>query len=183
MDRLETNLSRDQFPKGLIELQIAILLALLLLVPSGRPADNELIPITFLHTADLHAQLLPDEQGRFGFAKLATLIQQEKDDSTNALVLNAGDMVQGTPVSTLFQGAPIFEIADLIGLDVAALGNHDFDYGWDKISGYTESAKFPLLSANVVQTDGTPIGDGAYKVYEVGGVKIGVIGAMRKSVV
>jgi len=62
--------------------------------------EGATVPITILHTTDLHAHLRPDVEGRGGFAELATLIAEQKKRATNALVLDAGDLVQGTPVST-----------------------------------------------------------------------------------
>src|SRR5262245_34672365 len=85
--------------------------------------------ITIFHFNDLHARLTPDND-RGGFAHLATLLKQERGAVRNSLTLYGGDLVQGTPVSTLFKGVPIFEIANGLKIDVACLGNHEFDYGW-----------------------------------------------------
>ena len=90
------------------------------------------VELTILHVNDLHAQLLPDSEGRGGFAHLATALERERRAARAHLTLHAGDMVQGTPVSTLFEGLPIFTVANTLGIDVHCLGNHEFDYGWQK---------------------------------------------------
>jgi 2',3'-cyclic-nucleotide 2'-phosphodiesterase (5'-nucleotidase family) len=56
------------------------------------------------------------------------MIHRESGDG-NCLYLNAGDLVQGTPISSLFQGSPLYEIANLFPIDAATFGNHEFDYG------------------------------------------------------
>src|SRR5262245_25842973 len=93
--------------------------------------------ITIFHFNDLHARLLP-ESGVGGFAHLDTLLKQERATVKNSITLYGGDLVQGTPVSTLFKGVPIFEIANGFKIDVACLGNHEFDYGWQKIREFTK---------------------------------------------
>src|SRR4051812_28986685 len=68
--------------------------------------------LTILETSDLHARFLPDAQGLGGFANLATAIRHEKENCRDCLVLNGGDIVQGSPVSTLFRGVPAYEVAN-----------------------------------------------------------------------
>src|SRR5580693_5917120 len=111
-------------------------------------------PLTILHSNDLHAHLLPDDQGMGGFAYLATAVREQRAHSAASLYLNAGDLVQGTPVSTLFQGLPIYEIANHLGFDASTLGNHEFDYGWQRIQDFVKAAQFPIVSANVGNDQG-----------------------------
>jgi 2',3'-cyclic-nucleotide 2'-phosphodiesterase (5'-nucleotidase family) len=136
--------------------------------------------ITLLHTNDLHARLLPDDRQRGGFATLAAVIRRECAASAGCLVLDAGDMVQGTPVSSLFRGVPVFELAGLLGLDASTLGNHEFDYGWESIARFRETAPFPILSANVVDAEGNLLADHASTVLEVNGVRVGIMGALTE---
>src|SRR5487761_2298076 len=98
-------------------------------------------PLTILHSNDLHAHLTPDDRGMGGFAYLATAVREERVRRTASLYLNAGDLVQGTPVSTLFRGLPIYQIANRLGFDVSTLGNHEFDYGWRRIEDFIHAAK------------------------------------------
>ena len=59
---------------------------------------------------------------------LATVIRREREGCKDCILLNAGDVAQGSPVSTIFHGLPVFEVANLFGYDAGTLGNHDFDY-------------------------------------------------------
>lgn len=134
--------------------------------------------LTILHTNDLHARLLPDDRGRGGFAYVATVIRQERAGCRRCVYLDGGDLVTGTPISTMFRGIPIFEIANSIGLDAFTLGNHDFDYGWQQVARFRETARFPVLSANIFGPDGKTIADATHLVVRVGGLRLGIIGAI-----
>lgn len=146
-------------------------------------AQDSLRPLTILHSNDLHAHLVPDERDRGGFARLATAVKREKANCSACLYLNAGDLVQGTPVSTIFNGTPVFEIANLMGLDVSTLGNHEFDYGWRRVLEFKRIARYPLLSANVVDDDGKSITGQPYVIKTVGGIRVGIIGVVLENLV
>ena len=157
------------------------LLALLL---SGCAAQqNQHRPLTILHLNDLHARLLPDAEHRGGFAHVAEAIRQEKAKSEFSLVMHGGDLVQGTPVSTIFKGVPVYEVANTLGLDFHTLGNHEFDYGWRKISEFVSTAEFPTLNANVVDGQGNLLVPKPYVIGEVGGIRVGVIGILTAELV
>jgi 2',3'-cyclic-nucleotide 2'-phosphodiesterase (5'-nucleotidase family) len=140
-------------------------------------------PLTILHSNDLHAHLLPDDHGKGGFAYLATAVRQERARSTASLYLNAGDLVQGTPVSTLYQGLPIYEVANLLGFDVGTLGNHEFDYGWRRIQDFVKAANYPLVSANVVDDQGAFLAGKPYVIKTAGGIRVAVIGVLMGDLV
>jgi 2',3'-cyclic-nucleotide 2'-phosphodiesterase (5'-nucleotidase family) len=151
-------------------------LALLLFALLARAQDVR--SLTILHSNDLHAHLLPDDKGMGGFAYLATAVRQERARSTASLYLNAGDLVQGTPVSTLYKGLPIYEIANRLGFDVSTLGNHEFDYGWQRIQDFIGAAKFPIVSANIVNDAGALLAGKPYVVKTAGGIRVAVIGVL-----
>jgi 5'-nucleotidase / UDP-sugar diphosphatase len=134
--------------------------------------------LTILHTNDLHAHLLPDSTGMGGFAYVAAAVNRERAGCSTCIYLNAGDLVQGTPVSTLFHGLPIYEIANLLGIDAAVAGNHEFDYGWKKVQEFARIAKYPVLSANIVNAQGATITGKAYTILNVAGIRVGVIGVV-----
>ena len=142
------------------------------------PAIAEIRPLTILHTNDLHARLSPLENGHGGFAYLASLIRRERSGCPQCILLNAGDLVQGTPVSTIFHGLPVFQVANLLGFDAATLGNHEFDYGWRRIPEFIRIAHFPIVSANVVDASGKLLTGQAYAIKTVGGIRVAVIGAL-----
>ena len=133
--------------------------------------------VTILHLNDLHARLLPDEQGRGGFAHVATAIEEERARAEHAVVLHAGDMVQGSPVSTIFEGTPVFEVANRLGFDAHCLGNHEFDYGWEKIAEFRRVTDAPILAANVLNAEGERLVP-ATAVLTAGEIRIGIVGAV-----
>ena len=133
--------------------------------------------ITILHFNDLHDHLLP-EAGIGGVAHMATLLKREQAAAHASLTLSAGDIDQGTPVSTLFNGAPDYEIANNLGIDVSCLGNHEFDYGWRKIRDFMEIARFPTVNANVMDASGNRMLNPPYVIREAGGMRIAVIGVL-----
>ena len=134
--------------------------------------------LTILHTNDVHARLSPAANGRGGFAYLAATIRRERANCSDCILLNAGDLVQGSPVSTLFHGLPIFQIANLFGYDAATLGNHDFDYGWMQTRKFIETANYPIVSANLVGAHGEIFAPKPYVILKVNGLRVAVIGAM-----
>jgi len=151
-----------------------LLLSLLLFL---APLAAQVKPLTILHSNDLHAHLMPDDRDNGGFARLATEVRLQKAQCAACLYLNAGDLVQGTPVSTLFHGTPIYEIANLLGFDASTLGNHDFDYGWRRTQEFMRIAHFPIVSANIVDKDGKSM-TRPYVILTVGGIRVGIIGAI-----
>jgi 2',3'-cyclic-nucleotide 2'-phosphodiesterase (5'-nucleotidase family) len=153
-------------------------LALALALAGCASPAQDVRSLTILHTNDLHARFLPDENQQGGFAHLATAIQREKAKSEATLVLNGGDLVQGTPVSTIFEGVPVYKVANLLGFDVNTLGNHEFDYGWKKIPEFFAAAEFPTVSANVVDESGNLLAKQAYVIREVNGIRVAIIGAL-----
>jgi 5'-nucleotidase / UDP-sugar diphosphatase len=142
------------------------------------PLAAEIRTLTILHTNDLHARMMPLENHHGGFAFLATVIRRERDGCKDCILLNAGDVAQGSPVSTIFHGLPVFEVANLFGYDVGTLGNHDFDYGWMQARKFMQTAKYPIVSCNVVGAGGQLLAEKPYVILNVNGLRVAVIGAM-----
>ena len=140
----------------------------------------EIRSLTILHTNDLHARLTPLENGRGGFAALAAVIRHEREHCSDCILLNAGDLAQGSPVSTIFHGQPVFDIANLFGFDAATVGNHDFDYGWIQTRQFIQTAKYPIVSANIVGAQGQIFTPKPYVILPVNGLRVAVIGAMTE---
>ncbi len=150
---------------------------IVLLLAGVAPGVAEVQRFTILHVNDLHARLLPDDRGRGGFAHVATAIERERQKAGHAVVLHAGDMVQGSPVSTIFRGTPAFEVANALGIDAHCLGNHEFDYGWERIRDFERVSDAPILAANVINGRGDLLLPPA-TVLQVGDLDIAVIGAL-----
>src|SRR3954471_21529564 len=117
---------------------------LLLLLLGIGSVEAQSRTLTILHSNDLHAHLLPDDMDRGGFARLATVVRREESHCDACLYLNAGDLVQGTPVSTIYRGEPVYSIANLLGFDASVVGNHEFDYGWQQVQHFGKTARYPL---------------------------------------
>lgn len=144
----------------------------------AQVAGSSVKEFTILHTNDMHAHTKPNDKGVGGFPSLSNYIHTFKAENENVLVLDAGDTITGSPVSTLFEGAPIFDILNTIPYDLGVLGNHEFDHGWDKIEGFLATSKHPLLCCNVRTPDGKLLGDAPVQYITVNGVKIGIIGVL-----
>ncbi len=142
------------------------------------PAAAEIRSLTILHTNDLHARLSPLENHHGGFAYLAAAIRRERANCPECILLNAGDLVQGTPVSTIFHGLPVYEVANLLGFDASTLGNHEFDYGWPQVRKFLQTAKYPIVTSNVVDAQGRLFTDKPCVILKVNGLRVAVIGAM-----
>ncbi|MCE9636687.1 MAG: bifunctional metallophosphatase/5'-nucleotidase [Planctomycetes bacterium] len=144
--------------------------------PTPTPAASDArVHLTIVHTNDLHAHLE-------NFAAVSQIEKNQRARSKNTLLLDGGDCITGTAVSTVFQGTPIFEVMNLMGYDAGTIGNHEFDHGWKKVHEFVDVAKHPVLCANAKDPDGKPFGDAPWKLLELGGVKIGVIGMITENV-
>lgn len=139
--------------------------------------------ITILHTNDVHSHIEPfptsdpkyPNQG--GVARRMSLIHNIRQENPNVLLLDAGDMFQGTPYFNFYGGELEFKLMSKLGYDAATIGNHDFDNGIGGLAAHMPNAKFDILTANYDMTN--TIMDGLtkpYKVYNKDGVRIGVFG-------
>jgi 2',3'-cyclic-nucleotide 2'-phosphodiesterase (5'-nucleotidase family) len=155
------------------------LLALALLVCTSAPA--EVRTLTILHLNDLHARISPLDNHHGGFAYVAAAIRREREHCTDCILLNAGDLVQGSPVSTIFHGLPVYEIGNLLGFDAATLGNHEFDYGWLQSRKFIQTANYPIVSSNIVNSKGEAFAPKPYVILKVNGLRVAVLGAMTDS--
>ncbi len=162
-------------PRNLLP-PLRVLLALLLLLAGAAWAQEK--PLTILHFNDLHAALIPDSGQRGGLAYLAATIRREEANCNSCILLSAGDLVQGTPVSTMFHGVPLYELANGLGIDASTLGNHEFDYGWKETLVFMRKAHFPTVCADIVDSSGKLFVRTPYVILVRNGMRIGVLGVM-----
>jgi 5'-nucleotidase len=139
--------------------------------------------ITILHTNDVHSHIDPfgPEDGRNanlgGVARRYSLIESIRKENPNTLLLDAGDIFQGTPYFNYYGGELEFKLMSMLKYDAATIGNHDFDNGIDGLYAQLPHANFEFISANydfsntVMDTHVKP-----YKTIMVDGIKIGVFG-------
>ncbi|WP_431135444.1 bifunctional metallophosphatase/5'-nucleotidase [Psychroserpens mesophilus] len=139
--------------------------------------------ITILHTNDVHSHIDPfgPEDGRNpnkgGVARRASLIESIRKENPNTLLLDAGDIFQGTPYFNYYGGELEFKLMSMLKYDVATIGNHDFDNGINGLYAQLPHADFDFVSANydfsntVMDTHVKP-----YKTIVKDGIKIGIFG-------
>ncbi len=132
--------------------------------------------ITILHTNDSHSKVKEGQYEGMGFAKMATLIKQYEAENENTLLLDAGDTFHGSPFATLSKGESIAELFNALGYDALAAGNHDFNYGYERLLELADMVNFPILSANVRYKADDSLLLNPYIIKEVDGVKLGIFG-------
>lgn len=158
------------------------------------------VRVTLIHTSDIHSRLFPytyapnrfdqgygllPENGPFGgAARMATIINEERSRTGRSLWLDSGDSFQGAPVFNMFRGEAELRALSEMGLDGAVVGNHEFDLGSQNLyEQIVNWAQFPMLAANYLWED-PPNPDQLslkdvvqpYAIYDLEGLKIGVIG-------
>ena len=131
--------------------------------------------ISIVHVNDTHGRIEENEKnGELGFAKLKTYFDN-RNSNNNALLLNAGDVVHGTTFATISRGESVIDVMNQMGFDAMTAGNHDFNYGYQRLVELNNRANFPILASNVINQDGSHIID-SDKIIEIDGVKIGIFG-------
>jgi len=139
--------------------------------------------LTILHTNDMHSRIEPFPEsapqwaGLGGMARREALIDSVRRQEPNVLLLDAGDIWQGTPYFNFFQGELEYKLMSRMKYDASTFGNHDFDNGLGGLQKQLPTAGFPFLIANY-DFGGTPPAGRfqPYKVFEKGGARIGVFG-------
>ncbi|WP_224999592.1 bifunctional UDP-sugar hydrolase/5'-nucleotidase [Cesiribacter sp. SM1] len=156
--------------------------ALLTLGPLAAEAAKEQ-KLTILHTNDMHSRIEPFPNdgrrwgGTGGMARRATLIEQIRQQEEHVLLLDAGDIWQGTPYFNFYEGELEYKLMSQMRYDAATFGNHDFDNGLENIARQLPHATFPFISANYDFSRTMLKGQFApYKIFNKGKVKVGVFG-------
>lgn len=139
--------------------------------------------LTILHTNDVHSHIEPfgPNDGRNanmgGVARRASLIEKIRQENPNTLLLDAGDIFQGTPYFNFYGGELEFKLMSKLKYDAATIGNHDFDNGIDGLYAQLPHADFDFICSNYDFSN--TIMDGHtknYKIFTKDGIKIGVFG-------
>jgi len=151
------------------------------LIPQLSFGNNKDIKLTILHTNDMHSHIHPFTSGRNkglgGMAQRAALIKQIRKQEEHVLLLDAGDVFQGTPYFNVYKGELEFKLMSEMKYDAVTLGNHDFDNGLEGLKEQLPHANFPFLIANydfsdtILKNTFKP-----YKIFRKGNLKIGVFG-------
>lgn len=150
-------------------------------VPKARTVEVQVLGLN-----ETHGQLVPLSQRNAdgtrtnvgGAAALATYLEDEEAENRRTLIVDSGDFMQGPAISSYFEGKSTVEVYNEIGVDSVAVGNHEFDWGRDALNQRIAEADFAFLANNIVEdsTGDQPQGIAPYKVFNLKGVKVGVIG-------
>lgn len=167
--------------KKLLALLLGVAMAFSLAVPAmaeeETPAEETVTPYTvpddakdsivILHSNDVHGAI-------DGYAKMAALKAMYEAAGASVIVVDAGDYIQGDSTVSVSQGATAVELMNMVGYSLSALGNHEFDYGYENMKTLEEKADFEILAANILY-NGEPA-FGTNKIVEAAGKKIGFFG-------
>ncbi len=139
--------------------------------------------LTILHTNDTHSHIEPFPESdprnanRGGVARRATIIEQVRKENPNTLLLDAGDIFQGTPYFNFFGGELEFRLMSMLGYDAATIGNHEFDNGIDGLHAQLPHANFDLVCSNYDFKNTVMNGKvKPYRIINKDGIKIGIFG-------
>ena len=139
--------------------------------------------LTILHTNDVHSHIDPfpmsdpRNPNMGGVSRRAALIECIRQENPNVLLLDAGDIFQGTPYFNYYGGELEFKLMSMMKYDASTLGNHDFDNGIEGLNAQMPHAKFEFISSNYDFKN--TVMDGfvkPYKIYHKNGIKVGVFG-------
>ena len=166
--------------------QSALAAGALLAAPLARAVEEADAPkrLTILHTNDTHSRIDPfpmdggKNQGLGGVAARSELIKQIRAQEENVLLLDAGDIFQGTPYFNIYKGEPEIRAMSAMGYDATTIGNHDFDAGMEDLAlQLSRHARFPMIVSNY-DFSGTPMETQyvPYRIFRKGGLRIGVLG-------
>jgi 5'-nucleotidase len=174
-------MKRRNFVQHSLVLGAGLSLSPQLLARPKRP--KSLRKVTILHTNDTHSNIdvFPDSHAKFpnkgGVARRMALLEQIRREEEHVLLLDAGDIFQGTPYFNRYQGTLEMKLMTMMNYDCATMGNHDFDIGMDGFLNAKHFADFPFICSNYDFSD-TILDQQteAYRVFEKGDIRIGVFG-------
>lgn len=134
--------------------------------------------VTIMHTNDHHGRFWQNSDGEYGMAARKTVVDEIRSDVAaqggHSLLLDGGDVNTGVPESDLQDAVPDFKGMNLLGYQAMAVGNHEFDKPPLVLRMQRDLAQFPMLSANIYENGQRMFAP--YKVFDLGGLKVGVMG-------
>ena len=151
------------------------------MVPNILFSKDRTTELTILHTNDTHSHIFPVNNGKYkgfgGMAQRAQLIKDIRKDNRNVLLLDAGDIFQGTPYFNFFGGEVEYKLMSRMKYDAVTLGNHDFDNGIEGLNKQLKHASFDLINSNY-DFNNTVLKNKIkkYRVFVKDNIRIGVFG-------
>lgn len=139
-------------------------------------SQNDTTEIIILHTNDMHAKI-------DNFSKLASLVEEYRNNYENVFLFSAGDLFTGNPIVDQYKhrGLPIIELMNKVQYDLSCLGNHEFDYGQKTLISLTDISSFPFICSNINISDHSDIKSkkGYIKLFTKDSISIGVLGLLQ----
>jgi len=158
-------------------------------LPAVQAGENtSVVHITLLGTTDLHGHIDPidyysNKPAQLGLAKIATLVRRVRAEQPNVLLLDSGDIIQGTPLAYYFarkdtdKPNPMILAMNALGYDAAVVGNHEFNFGLDDLWNAKREGHFPILAANIRQKyKSGPAHFEPYIIKRIAGVRVAIVG-------
>ncbi len=155
-------------------MKLGVIASVVLLSACGaeqqEKAQPGVVSLRLIQTSDIHSNVLGydyyqnKEDRKFGLSRTAVLIREARAENPNNLLLDNGDLIQGSPLADYIfeqagegyldkQAHPVFKAMNELGYDAGNLGNHEFNYGLDYLGKVLQGAKFPYVNANVFAAD------------------------------
>jgi 5'-nucleotidase len=150
---------------------------------SEMEKENRLVKLSVLHTNDMHSRIepfsldAPKMAGLGGMSARAAVVKKIRQTEKNVLLLDVGDVFQGTPYFNFFSGEPEFKLMSAMQYDACTIGNHDLDNGELGFLKALPFANFPFLNVNYNFSE-SPLNNKIekYKIFQYESIKVGVFG-------
>ena len=151
-----------------------LLMGLIAFAPMNAMAEEK-ATLRFILTGDHYE--LPPKNGRGGYAKLASVVRQEKAGEKHSIFVHAGDAYSPSLLSSMDKGKSTVDMLNAVGVDYMVLGNHEWDHGPENLRERVWQSNFPILASNAKDKDGLPI-DGTVRtaMVNVGSFRVGIMG-------
>ena len=167
--------------KRVLSLFLSLALVLgIFLVPMGDKAfaeEAKMTELTIVHLNDVHGRLKLDEREEgIGYGKIKTKVDELREANPNLLLVNAGDTFHGEVNVNLTEGKAMVDIMNLMGFDIMVPGNHDFNYGYERLLELRDMADFPIVGANILKEEDNTSDFKPYEIFEFEDLKVGVFG-------
>lgn len=154
--------------------------AIILALAQTGTAWAETVRLTFVHVNDVY-EIIPGEDGG-GLAEMKTAVDTERTRSPHTVFTFGGDLLSPSLMSGSTKGAHMIKLMNMAGVEVAVLGNHEFDFGADILRQRLAESRFPWLASNITTPEGQPLGTSqASWWHEMGGIKVAFLGVLTEA--